>query len=126
MQRILPMSRPTALPIAALACALAATPASAHAFLDHAIPPVGGTVSASPGVLQLFYTENVVLAFSGVRVAMDGGGSVPVSKPSLAAPNELVVKLGRALKPGTYLVSWHVVSVDTHHTQGTYKFTVAP
>ncbi|MGH6674956.1 MAG: copper resistance protein CopC [Xanthobacteraceae bacterium] len=36
------------------------------------------------------------------------------------------MKLGRALKPGIYIVSWHVVSVDTHHTQGTYKFTVAP
>jgi copper resistance protein C len=114
------------LSIAALACSLAATPAFAHAFLDHAIPAVGGTVSGSPAELQLYYTENVVLAFCGVHLAAEGGGSVPTAKPVLGAPNELTVKLARALKPGTYLVSWHVVSVDTHHTQGTYKFTVGP
>lgn len=119
MQRLLTLT-------AALACALAATPACAHAFLDHAIPAVGGTVTGAPHELQLTYTENIVLAFSGVRLAAANGGTVPTSKPALGAPNELVVKLARALKPGTYVVSWHVVSVDTHHTQGTYKFTVAP
>jgi len=36
------------------------------------------------------------------------------------------VRLAHPLKPGTYLVSWHVVSVDTHRTSGTYKFTVTP
>lgn len=111
---------------AAFACALAAAPAFAHAFLDHAIPAVGGTVTGSPGELQLIYTENIVLAFSGVHVAAEGGGSVPISKPALGAPNELIVRLGHPLKPGTYEVSWHVVSVDTHHTSGTYRFTVAP
>lgn len=111
---------------AAFACALAATPAFAHAFLDHAIPAVGGTVTGSPAELQLTYTENIVLAFSGVHVAAEGGGSVPISKPVLGAPNELIVRLGHPLKPGTYEVSWHVVSVDTHHTSGTYRFTVAP
>jgi methionine-rich copper-binding protein CopC len=111
---------------AALACALAATPAFAHAFLDHAVPAVGGSVTGSPHELQLTYTENIVLAFSGVRVAADGGAAVPTSKPALGAPNELIVKITRPLKPGAYVVSWHVVSVDTHHTQGTYKFTVTP
>jgi copper resistance protein C len=106
--------------------AFAPEAAFAHAFLDHAVPAVGGAVSSSPTELQLFYTENVVLAFSGVQVAAEGGRAVPAAKPKLGAPNELVVRLGHPLKPGTYVVSWHVVSVDTHHTQGTYKFTVAP
>jgi copper resistance protein C len=119
MQRLLTLT-------VALAGVLAATPAFAHAFLDHAIPAVGGTVTGSPRQLQITYTENIVLPFCGVRIAAANGAAVPASKPRLGAPNELVVKLGRALKPGTYVVSWHVVSVDTHHTQGTYKFTVAP
>ena len=29
------------------------------------------------------------------------------------------------LTPGTYTVNWHVTSVDTHKTEGNYKFTVA-
>jgi hypothetical protein len=28
--------------------------------------------------------------------------------------------------PGTYRVSWHVVSVDTHPTEGNFTFRVAP
>ncbi len=119
MQRLLTLT-------AAVACSLAATPSFAHAFLDHAVPAVGGTVTGSPRELQLTYTENIVLPFCGVRIASEGGGAVPSARPRLGAPNELIVKLGHALKPGTYVVSWHVVSVDTHHTQGTYKFTVAP
>jgi copper resistance protein C len=109
-----------------LVCALATTAAFAHAFLDRAVPGVGSTVNASPSELQLTFTENVVVAFSGVRIAAEGGGAVPAGKPTLGAPNVLLVKLRRALKPGTYVVSWHVVSVDTHHTSGTYNFTVAP
>ncbi|MGO9682904.1 MAG: copper resistance protein CopC, partial [Beijerinckiaceae bacterium] len=76
----------------------------------------------------LTFTQNIVLAFSGVQIAALGGGAIPAGKPTLdpASPNTLHVRLGHALKPGTYIVSWHVVSVDTHPTSGTYKFTVAP
>lgn len=116
------------LPVAAFACCFAATAAFAHAFLDRAVPGVGATVQGSPSELQLSFTQNIVLAFSGVRIAAAGGGPIPTGKPTLdpAQPNVLHVRLGHALKPGTYVVSWHVVSVDTHPTSGTYKFTVAP
>src|SRR5208282_5372320 len=67
--------------LAAFACAFAATAALAHAFLDHAVPGVGATVSASPGELELSFTQNIVAAFSGVEIAEAGGGSVPVGKP---------------------------------------------
>jgi copper resistance protein C len=100
--------------------------ACAHAFLDHAVPAVGSTVSSAPRELLITYTENVVVAFSGVSLRAEGGGAVPVSRPTLGPPNTLHVRIGRALKGGTYTVSWHVVSVATPHPQGTYKFTVAP
>ena len=32
----------------------------------------------------------------------------------------------KPLAPGQYKVSWHVVSVDTHHTHGDFTFIVAP
>jgi copper resistance protein C len=121
MQRLLTLSI-----TAAVVCALATTGALAHAFLDKAIPAVGSTVNGSPSELQLSFTENVVLAFSGVHVAAAGGAAVPAGKPTLGPANTLHVRLGHRLKPGTYEVSWHVVSVDTHHTSGTYRFTVAP
>jgi len=28
------------------------------------------------------------------------------------------------LKPGRYRVRWHVVSVDTHRTEGSFEFSV--
>jgi copper resistance protein C len=114
------------LAFAAFGCACAATAAFAHAFLEKAVPAVGGTVNGSPSDLELSFTQNVVIAFSGVSVSGPGGEAVPVGKPVLGAPNTLHVHLGHPLKPGTYVVSWHVVSVDTHPTSGNYKFTVAP
>ena len=111
-----------------LAAMAAPTAASAHAFLDHAMPSVGGTVQGGPDELDLAFTQNVVVALSGVSVARSGGGAVPAAKPTVdgANPSLLHVRLDRALPPGTYVVTWHVVSVDTHPTSGSYKFTVAP
>jgi methionine-rich copper-binding protein CopC len=110
---------------AALSCALASA-AYGHAFLDRAIPGVGATVTGAPGELRLSFTQDIVLAFSGVQVTAVGGGAIPAGKPILSAPNVLSVSLGHALKPGAYRVTWHVVSVDTHASSGAYQFTVTP
>lgn len=107
-----------------LACILPGA-AFAHAFLDHAVPGVGTTVGTSPAELELTFTEDLVPAFSGVHVT-GPSGVVAIGKPVFGPANSLHVRLLHALKPGAYMVSWHVVSVDTHRTQGTYKFTVAP
>ncbi len=114
--------------LASVACAFTATAALAHAFLDRAVPGVGATVSGSPGELELSFTQNIVVAFSGVEIAAAGGAAVPTGKPVVdpGSPNIMHVRLGHGLKPGVYIVHWHVVSVDTHRTTGSYKFTVAP
>ena len=81
-----------------------------------------------PAELDLAFTQNVVAALSGVSVSQSGGGAIAATKPTVdgANPSLLHVRLDRALPPGTYVVTWHVVSIDTHPTSGTYKFTVAP
>jgi methionine-rich copper-binding protein CopC len=111
-----------------LTSAIATTAAFAHAFLDRAVPGVGASVNGSPGELELSFTQNIVPAFSGATIAAVNGGSIPSGKATVdpGSPNTLHVKLGHALKPGSYVVSWHVVSVDTHPTSGTYQFTVTP
>jgi len=113
---------------AAAACIFAATSAFAHAFLDRASPGVGATVNGAPSELELSFTQNIVIAFSGVTIASANGGPIPAGKATIdpSNPSILHVRLSHALKPGTYVVSWHVVSVDTHPTSGTYQFTVAP
>jgi copper resistance protein C len=111
----------------AVAALLSAPPAYAHAFLDHAVPGVGMTVSGPVREIRIWYTQGVVTAFSHVHVVSAAGAQIPTSKPVTASADQqtIVVRLGRALGPGTYSVSWQVVSVDTHTTQGTFSFTVS-
>jgi copper resistance protein C len=113
--------------IAVLASSLAATTAFAHAFLDHAVPGVGMTVSGQVREIRLYFTQGVVTAFSHVHVASDAGAVIPTGK-LVNAPSDqqtVIVRLGRALGPGGYSLSWQVTSVDTHVTQGTFHFTVS-
>ncbi len=122
------MKRFLTLTAAILASATVTTTAFAHAFLEKAVPGVGASVSGSPNELELSFTQNIVPAFSGVTIAAVDGGAVPAGKATVdpSSPNALYVKLAHPLKPGTYVVSWHVVSVDTHPSSGTYQFTVSP
>jgi hypothetical protein len=114
--------------LAAVVGLFAATTAWAHAFLDHAVPGVGATVQSSPSELELSFTQDLVPAFSGASLASAEGGAVATGKATVnaASPSVLHVPLGQKLKPGVYVVNWHVVSVDTHRSTGSYKFTVAP
>jgi methionine-rich copper-binding protein CopC len=114
--------------LAAVVGLFAATTAWAHAFLDHAVPGVGATVQSSPSELELSFTQDLVPAFSGASLASAEGGAIATGKATVnaASPSVLHVPLGQKLKPGVYVVNWHVVSVDTHRSTGSYKFTVAP
>jgi methionine-rich copper-binding protein CopC len=97
----------------------------AHAFLDHSDPAVGSTVPTAPGVIHLWFTQEVEPAFSSVTVTDKSGASMNDGPSALDPSNqsELDVKLIN-LKPGTYTVKWHVLSVDTHTTEGDYTFRV--
>ncbi len=114
-------------PIAAIMVTLMAGAGSAraHAFLEHAAPPVGGSVATSPPTLDLYFTEGVVPHFSTVEVLDPSGRKMRVG-PLRAAGNgrELVVPVPH-LAPGRYTVVWHVTSQDTHKTEGRFSFTVA-
>ena len=96
------------------------------AFLDHAVPGVGLTVSGSPRELRLHFDLGVVADLSSVQVIAPTGAAIPVSKPVNDPSDQqiVIVRLGRALPPGTYTVSWHMVSVNKRPTSGTFHFTV--
>jgi methionine-rich copper-binding protein CopC len=102
--------------------ALGATAARAHAFLDHADPLVGSTVATAPHELSLWFTQNLEPAFSTVEVDDANGGRVDLGKPQISA-NTMRVGL-KPLKPGSYKVHWHALSVDTHTTEGNFTFHV--
>ena len=103
----------------------AAPPLQAHAFLDHASPAVGSLVSTAPTVVTLWFTQDLEPAFSNVTVMNEAGQRVDLGNARIPpdSPAELQIGL-KPLLPGTYLVNWHVVSVDTHPTEGTFTFDV--
>jgi methionine-rich copper-binding protein CopC len=106
--------------------AIGGTPsARAHALLDHATPAVGSLVSTSPAVLALWFTQDLEPAFSNVTVMNEAGHRVDLGNAHIppGSPAELQIGL-KPLPPGTYTVNWHVVSVDTHPTEGTFTFEV--
>ena len=114
------------LALAASAMAIGAAPtARAHAFLEHASPAVGSSVQTAPSVVTLWFTQDLEPAFSEVTVTNEAGQRVDLGNTRIppGSPAELEIGL-KPLPPGTYLVSWHVVSVDTHPTEGTFTFEV--
>ena len=111
----------------ALALICSATTAFAHAQLVKAIPPVGGTV-ASASEIRLQFSEGVEPRFSKVSVTGPGGVAVLLGAAKTEPGNQavLIAPISRSLPAGAYKVHWHAVSVDTHHTQGSFEFTVKP
>ena len=101
--------------------------ASAHALLREAVPAVGSTVHTAPQTLILRFSEGVEPAFTTVVVTDASGAHVEAARPQKTAddPRQVSVPL-KPLSPGTYTVTWHATSVDTHRTEGHFSFTVAP
>jgi methionine-rich copper-binding protein CopC len=95
--------------------------AQAHAFLDHADPKVGST-GASPTQVTVFMTEDLEAAFSKLQV-FDAKGTEVDKKDVKVTGATMTVSVPK-LPTGAYKVVWSAVAVDTHHTTGTFPFTV--
>jgi methionine-rich copper-binding protein CopC len=105
----------------------AAPAIDAHAFLDHASPAVGSTVHASPKAVRLWFSDSIEVAFSTISVTDDSGRRVDDGKAEVDGKDAAVLQTAlRALPPGPYTVTWRVISVDSHVTQGKFTFKVAP
>jgi copper resistance protein C len=101
---------------------LATGEATAHAFLDHAEPRVGNTVAAAPHQVTLWFTQKLEAAFSTITVTNAAGERVDTGKTRVSG-NQMSISL-RSGGAGTYHVTWHVLSVDTHTTDGNFTFQV--
>ena len=113
--------------LALVLLAFAALPVNAHAFLDHAVPAVGSTITTAPRQVQLFFTQDLEPAFTDATLAGADGQPIATGTATVDPQNkaELVLNLP-PLAPGHYKVSWHALSVDTHRTEGSFGFDVQP
>ena len=116
------MRKSTLFGILPLLLVLATSESSAHAMLDHAEPRVGNKVAAAPREVTLWFTQKLEPAFSAITVTDSAGQRVDTGKTRVSG-SQMSVSL-RPGGSGTYHVTWHVLSVDTHTTDGSFTFEV--
>jgi methionine-rich copper-binding protein CopC len=108
--------------IAGAVLAVLAGPAWAHAFLEHASPGAGASDATAPKAVDLAFSEALDPKASGVTVTDTAGHDMEAAQAEIQGASMRVAL--KPLKPGSYHVSWHAVSMDTHRTEGSYDFTV--
>jgi methionine-rich copper-binding protein CopC len=104
-----------------LIASLASDQAAAHAFLDRAEPRVGSTIAVAPQEITLWFTGALEPAFSTVTVT-HANQRVDTGKARVNGSSMSISV--RSAGSGTYHVKWHILSKDTHPTDGNYTFTV--
>jgi methionine-rich copper-binding protein CopC len=110
--------------LACAAVAAGAAPALAHAFLQHAVPGAGAALAQAPTEIDLTFSEPLEPAFSSIAVTDAAGHDMEAALPVVAGPSMRVTL--KPLGAGFYHVAWRAVSIDTHRTEGAYRFTVRP
>ena len=97
----------------------------AHAFLKDANPGVGSTIQTSPSEVQIRFTENIEPAVSSIQVFDASGKQVDKRDLHLDRSDHALLHISLPqLGVGTYKVTWRVVSVDTHVTNGNFTFRI--
>ncbi|MGH2747080.1 MAG: copper resistance CopC/CopD family protein [Actinomycetota bacterium] len=106
--------------------AAGAGPASAHAIVESTEPAIDEVVRASPERVVMRFNEPVEIAFGAVRVydtnarRVDAGDAGHIE----GRPDAISVPLEENLDPGTYTVTWRVLSADSHVIQEAFVFHV--
>jgi copper transport protein len=100
-----------------------AGPARAHAALIGSNPAPGSVIGDSPGEITITFSEHVS-AVEGKVVVLAPDGKKISGRPSVTG-DVLHIPVRKAAKPlGTYLVSYRVISADTHPVGGAVTFSV--
>lgn len=111
--------------VALVGLVLAAGPTQAHSVLEGSTPAEGDVLTTAPTEVTLTFNEPVNLVAESVQVFAPDGTRVEHGKAALTTDSSKVVRVGMASsQQGTYLVSWRVVSADSHPLAGAFTFSV--
>src|SRR5258708_19427746 len=114
-----------ALALALTVVVIVAAPASAHAVLLSETPRANSTVRTSPSAIDLTFSENVEVSFGSISVFNEKGDRVDIGAPQhVASPAHTVSSSVGHLGTGAYVVTWRVISADSHPVHGALTFTV--
>ena len=111
--------------VASAGLALGPAPADAHAELISTEPASGEQLDAAPERVVLRFTESVDVADEAVEVLTAGGDRIDAGDPGHPGGDGSSVAVDLPdLDDGTYVVSWRVVSSDSHPVSGAFTFGV--
>lgn len=97
-------------------------PAQAHASVEGTNPKDGQIVASAPDAITVTFNETVSLPPQGNQL-LDATGQ-PVEARIEAIDNVVKFTPTSELARGTYIVSWRVISADTHPVAGGFTFSV--
>ncbi|WP_433118346.1 copper resistance CopC/CopD family protein [Micromonospora sp. CA-246542] len=100
-----------------------ATPASAHAVLSSSSPAASSVVPNGPSEVVLTFSESVRKVPDKVRVIAPDGSRADRGEPSFAG-SVVTIPVDPAAGRGTYLVSFRVISADSHPVSGAFTYSV--
>jgi copper transport protein len=111
--------------VATAGLALGPAPAGAHAELISTEPASGEQLEVAPERVVLRFTESVDVADDAVEVLTAGGDQMDVGDPGHPDGDGSSVAVDLpGLDDGTYVVSWRVLSSDSHPVSGAFTFGV--
>ncbi len=106
-----------------LTLALSSSPAAlAHAVLEGTHPADGAAVPQAPAIITLNFSEAVSPIFA--RVLDRHGKAVTAPSDASSVDKQLRIRIAKPLPDGSYMVTYRVVSADTHPVGGAFPFVV--
>jgi copper resistance protein C len=111
--------------LAFVAWLIGARVALAHSELRQAQPAPNSKHKSPPREVKLNFTEQLEPAYSTLRVSNAKGVQVDRHDAHVDASDPLLLRATLdPLDPGSYTVTWRVLSVDPHVSEGHFAFQV--
>jgi methionine-rich copper-binding protein CopC len=98
--------------------------ASAHSFPESETPSAGQKVASAPSEVAINFDAPIEKLFAKLQVTDVDGKNEAAGAPQVSDDGRRLSVKVSALKAGDYTVKWAVVGVDTHHTEGSYTFSI--
>ncbi|MGW3898326.1 copper resistance CopC/CopD family protein [Micromonospora profundi] len=100
-----------------------ASPASAHAVLSRTSPAASSVVPSGPAEVVLTFSEAVRKVPGKIRVVAPDGSRADRGEPSFDG-GVVTIPVDPSGERGTYLVSFRVISADSHPVSGAFTYSV--
>jgi copper transport protein len=105
--------------------AAAASPAFAHAVLQETTPTAGQVLASSPKAVTLRFNESVEVALGAIRLYNSKGDRIELGSASHPGGQQSQVRVTvPKLAKDSYVVTWRVISSDSHPVTGAFTFQV--